>query len=222
MPIKIAIADDNPIHTDSLCLNLSLFDEIEVIYTALNGKDLLEKLKKKELPEVILMDIEMPIMGGIQATIEVLNTISAEIKIIMLTAFEQDDKVFEAIKAGAAGYLLKGENPNKIVNSIKEVLEGQSPMSATIATKILGIIRNSEAKIPEKTQEKKPEDFNLTKREIEILDQIAKGSAYKQIADLLFVSDKTVKKHIENIYSKLQINSKYEAMTLATKYNWKF
>jgi DNA-binding NarL/FixJ family response regulator len=220
MPIKIAIADDNPIHTESLCLNLSLFDEIEVLFSALNGKDLLAKIKINELPQVILMDIEMPLMCGIQATIEVLNTVSSDIKIIMLTAFEQDDKVFEAIKAGAAGYLLKGESPSKIVSSIKDVLAGQSPMSASIATKILAIIRETPIQFTEKTPEKSPQDFELTKREIEILDHVTKGSTYKQIADLLYVSDKTIKKHIENIYQKLHINSKYEAMQLALKYNW--
>ena len=221
MPIKIAIVDDNKSITDSLLLNLSLYEEVEVIFNAIDGKELLEKLAKNEIPQLILMDIEMPHMDGIKATFEVNKLYGAEIKVIMLTAFDQDEKVFDAIKAGASGYLLKDEQPITIVKSIQEALNGGSPMSPSIATKILQMLRTNTAPKNEPDFESKtPADFNLTKREIEILNHIAKGSAYKQIADLLFVSDKTIKKHIENIYSKLQINSKFEAITLAMKYKW--
>ena len=220
MPIDIAIVDDNKSIIDSLLLNLSLFDEINVLFIAENGNDLLQKIKNNPLPEVILMDIEMPGMSGIQATYEVLSQVSDKLKILMLTAFDQDDKVFESIQAGASGYLLKGESPAAIVSAIHDVHEGGSPMSATIATKILGLLRKSNPPIIDLPNDKKPADFDLTKREIEILEFITKGDTYKRIADLLFVSDKTIKKHIENIYNKLHINSKYEAMQLATKYNW--
>jgi DNA-binding NarL/FixJ family response regulator len=221
MPIKIAIVDDNKSITDSLLLNLTFFEEIEVVFTAINGEDLLEKLIKNEKPQLILMDIEMPQMDGIKTTFEVNKLYGADIKVIMLTAFEQDEKVFDAIKAGATGYLLKDESPAVIVKAIHEAMEGGSPMSPSIATKILQMLRSNFApKIEPIIETKSQTDFNLTKREIEILDHISKGAAYKQIADLLFVSDKTIKKHIENIYAKLQINSKYEAMTLAMKYKW--
>jgi DNA-binding NarL/FixJ family response regulator len=221
MPIKIALADDNQSVIDSLLLNLSLFDKIEVVFTAKNGADFLQKLADNTIPQVILMDIEMPQMDGIATTMALTNKYPNQYKVLMLTAFEQDDKVFEAIKAGANGYLLKGESPANLVKAIHEVLESGSPMSPIIATKILNFLKISTVKkevmLPEA---KAPTDFNLTKREVEILQHISKGSAYKQIADLLFVSDKTIKKHIENIYQKLQVNSKYEAMTLAMKYNW--
>jgi DNA-binding NarL/FixJ family response regulator len=220
MPVKIVISDDNPILIESLCLNLSLFDEIEILFTANNGLDLLAKLANYPIPQVILMDIEMPQMSGIQATYEVLTKISGSIKILMLTAFDQDEKVFEAIQAGASGYLLKGESPANIVAAIKEVLEGGSPMTASIATKILGLLRKAPIQVADIAPNLNPKDFDLTKREIEILEFVTKGDTYKQIADLLFLSDKTIKKHIENIYDKLHINSKYEAMQLANKYNW--
>ncbi len=221
MSIKIAIADDHKSVIDSLVLNLSLFDEIEIVFTAHNGADFLTKIADNNTPQVILMDIEMPEKDGISATFELTNKYPNKYKVLMLTAFDQDDKVFEAIKAGANGYLLKGESPANIVKAMKEVLEGGSPMSPTIATKILNFLKIIQIKKEEFLPElKAPTDFNLTKREVEILQHISKGSAYKQIADLLFVSDKTIKKHIENIYSKLQVNSKYEAMTLAMKYNW--
>jgi DNA-binding NarL/FixJ family response regulator len=220
MPIKIAITDDNPVLIDSLILNLSLFDEIEILFTAINGADLLQKLAQSTPPDVLLMDIEMPGMDGIQATHEVLTKVSSAIKVLMLTAFDQDEKVFEAIQAGASGYLLKGESPHNIVNAIKDVLEGGSPMSATIATKILALLRKAPIKVEDLAPALNPKDFDLTNREIEILEFITKGDTYRQIADFLFLSEKTIKKHIENIYAKLHINSKYEAMQLANKYNW--
>lgn len=218
MPLKIALADDNKSVIDSLLLNLSLFDDIQVVFTAKNGTDFLQKLAENTSPQVILMDIEMPEMDGISATMALTSKYPNQFKVLMLTAFEQDDKVFEAIKAGANGYLLKGESPANIVKAIHEVLEGGSPMSPIIATKILTFLKTSTIKKEEILPETKaPADFNLTKREVEILQHISKGSAYKQIADLLFVSDKTIKKHIENIYQKLQVNSKYEAMLIAGK-----
>jgi DNA-binding NarL/FixJ family response regulator len=222
MSIPIAIVDDNPSLIQSISRNLLLFDEVDIIFTAKNGIDLLNKFKENPLPKVILMDIEMPQMNGIQAVFEVYQRHGNQIKIIMLTVFDQEDKIFDAIQAGASGYLMKDEKPSTIVNAINEVLNGGSPMSTTIATKILELLRRKpEVQQPENQKDTlKPEDFELTKREIEILQHISKGLTYKQIAEKLFVSDKTIKKHIENIYTKLHVNSKYEAMQLAQRYNW--
>jgi DNA-binding NarL/FixJ family response regulator len=221
LPITIAIVDDNASLIESISRNLLLFEEIEILYTAHDGNDLLAKLKENPIPQVILMDIEMPQMDGIQATFEVFRIYGEAIKIIMLTVFDQEDKIFDAIQAGASGYLMKDEKPVVIINAINDVLAGGSPMSSVIASKILDLLRKKPVQntaIANATMS--PQEFDLTKREIEILQYISKGLKYKQIAELLFVSDKTIKKHIENIYGKLHVNSKFEAMKLAQKNNW--
>ncbi len=222
MPIPIAIVDDNDSLIHSISRNLILFEEVKILFSAKNGIDLLNKLKENETPKVILMDIEMPQMNGIQAAYEVFQRHGDAIKIIMFTVFDQDDKIFDAIQAGASGYLMKDEKPSVVINAINEVLAGGSPMSSVIATKTLELLRRKNTSQTSNNQQNSvfPEDFELTKREIEILQLISKGLAYKQIAEQLFVSDKTIKKHIENIYNKLHVNSKYEAMQLAQRYNW--
>ncbi len=222
MPIPIAIVDDNASLIHSISRNLLLFEEVKILFLAKNGIDLLNKLKENAIPKVILMDIEMPQMNGIQAAYEVFQRHGDAIKIIMFTVFDQEDKIFDAIQAGASGYLMKDEKPSTIINAINEVLAGGSPMSSVIATKTLELLRRKNTSQTSDNQQNSilPEDFELTKREIEILQLISKGLAYKQIAERLFVSDKTIKKHIENIYTKLHVNSKYEAMQLAQRYNW--
>jgi DNA-binding NarL/FixJ family response regulator len=214
-PIKIAIVDDKPELIRSLALNLALYEEIEIIATANNGAEALSMLKNNPDIQVILMDIEMPIMNGIEATGAIYNQTDGKVKIVILTVFDQDDKIFDAIKAGASGYLMKDERPNIIVNAINDVLQGGAPMSSNIAIKILDLLR-VKTSTPKIEVDKQPTRMflELTKREEEILVLIAQGLSYKNIAEQLFVSDKTIKKHIENIYSKLHINSKYQAIQL--------
>lgn len=221
MPIPIAIIDDNLSLIQSISRNLTLYEEVKVVFSANNGIDLLNKLKEYDAPKVLLMDIEMPQMNGIQAAFEVYQRYGDEIKIIMLTVFDQEDKIFDAIQAGASGYLMKDEKPITIINAINEVLSGGSPMSSMVASKIVDLLRKKSVKVADNQEiSVRPEDFEITKREFEILQLISKGMSYKQIAEQLFVSDKTIKKHIENIYNKLHVNSKYEAMQFAQRYNW--
>lgn len=213
--ISIAIADDNAGLAVQLKENLSFADNIEVLFVAINGKDLLEKLATAaKLPQVILMDIEMPVMNGIEATAVV--TKETEIKVLILTVFDNDEKVFEAIKAGAAGYLLKDSKAYKIVSAIEDVMLGGGPMSPHIASKALTLLR--EKTITNATPQ--PSDYNLSDRETELLQQLVKGLSYQQIADTLFISHGTVRKHIENIYSKLHIHTKVEAVNTANKHKW--
>ena len=128
----------------------------------------------------------------------------------MLTVFDDGDSIFNSILAGASGYLLKDEKPGKILSALQEVLEGGAPMSPVIASKSLQLIRGKSTEIvPEEN------NFNLSKREVEILERIAKGENYQQIADKLFISPKTVRKHIENIYQKMQVHNKVEAVRKA-------
>jgi DNA-binding NarL/FixJ family response regulator len=202
------LVEDNPHLARSLKENLSAFENVEVLFVASNGQDALQKLFKFT-PDIILMDINMPVMDGIEATRRVKHQFP-NVKIIMLTVFDDGDNLFNSILAGATGYLLKDEKLEKILSAFEEAMEGGAPMSPIIATKSLQLIRG---KNPDALQNS--EEFNLTKREVEILEYIAKGETYQQIADKTFISPKTVRKHIENIYLKLQVHNKVDAVRLA-------
>ncbi len=209
--ITIALAEDNDFLAKSLKEKLSFFsNEIRFVFRAKNGRELLNILPNYSDVQVILMDIEMPVMDGITATQEVVERYK-EIKVIMLTVFDDDDKIFSAIKAGAMGYLLKEESPEKIIESIKSVYEGGAPMSASIAAKTLQLLRNP-ITISNKTT---AQEFNLSEREIEVLELLKKGYDYNKTAETLFISPFTVRKHIENIYRKLQVHNKIEAVQKA-------
>lgn len=212
MKINLAIAEDNDFLAKSLLEKLAMFsDKFIVKYRAKNGKEIYDYLSKNSDIQVVLMDIEMPLMDGIKAT-ENICVINSNVKIIILTVFDDDDKIFSAIKAGASGYLLKDESIEKIIEGINNVLEGGAPMSASIASKTLQLLRKSE-KIEEIISD---EDFNLSKREIEILENLKLGLDYQQTAEKLFISPFTVRKHIENIYKKLQVNNKMQAVQKAS------
>ena len=208
MKIKLAVAEDNPNLARALKENIASFENVELLFVAANGMEAIQKMSSA-LPDVILMDIHMPVMDGIEATRRI-NHLFPQVKIIMLTVFDETDKIFDSIMAGATGYLLKDEKPGKILGALEEAMEGGAPMSSLIASKSLQLIRRGTASPP---TEKK--DYKLSGREVEILELIAKGENYQQIADQLFISPKTVRKHIENIYRKLQVHNKIDAVKLA-------
>lgn len=214
MNIKIAVVDDNSFLIKMVEEKLSFFDDSDIKFSAINGSDLLKKLEENHNIDVILMDIEMPVMNGIEAT-EMVKQKYPHIKIIMLTVFDNDEHIFNAIKAGADGYLLKEVNAKDLYEGIKETLKGGAAMNPSIAMKTLKLLRN-----PldiENTKEK--EDIKLTNREVEVLEQLSKGLSYNLIADNLILSVGTVRKHIENIYKKLQVHNKLEAVQKAKKNN---
>lgn len=213
MGIKIVIVDDNSFLIKAIAEKLSFFEGISVKFTALNGKDLLMKLESNTLVDLILMDIEMPEMNGIEAT-EVVKQKYPQIKIIMLTVFDNDENIFNAIKAGADGYLLKEVNPDELHQGIIETLNGGAAMNPSIALKTLKLLRN-----PINFENTEQEKIKLTSREIEVLEQLSKGLNYNQIADNLVLSPSTVRKHIENIYTKLQVHNKLEAIEKARNNN---
>ena len=210
--MKIALVEDNPNLAKSISKQIGLFENVTLLFVATNGSDLLRKIPSA-VPDLILMDINMPEMDGIEATRRV-KFHFPNVKIIMLTVFDEEEKIFQAILAGATGYLLKDEKPGRILEALEEAMEGGAPMSPSIANRVLQILRYRK-----NTAETEYKDFNLSKRELEILDQIATGKGYQYIADRLFISPKTVRKHIENIYLKLNVHNKLDAVKIAMENN---
>ncbi|WP_457616353.1 response regulator [Lutibacter sp.] len=213
MNLKIAIAEDNSFLARAVIEKLSFYNDLNFKFKGANGAELIGKLETNHNIDVILMDIQMPEMDGITAT-EIIKNKYPQIKIIMLTVFDDDENIFNAIKAGANGYLLKEITAENLHNCILEVVNGGAPMTPSIALKTLNLLRNPV--IIENTDE--IEKIKLSKREIEILEQLSKGLNYNNIAENLFISPSTVRKHIENIYKKLQVHNKMEAVLKAKKH----
>jgi len=214
MKLRIAIAEDNYFLLKAIEEKLSFFDDILIKFHSNNGAELIGKLEENHHIDVILMDIQMPVMDGIKAT-ELVKNRYPHIKVIMLTVVDDDECVFKSIKAGANGYLLKEISAEKLYKSIIEVTEGGAPMTPSIALKTLNLLR----KPNQSFENKEVEDIKLTKRETEILIQLSKGLNYNDISENLVISPSTVRKHIENIYKKLQVHSKMEAVMKAQKRN---
>lgn len=213
--IKIAIAEDNGFLAKAVEEKISFFDDLKFKFRGVNGNDFIGKLTQDHNVDVILMDIQMPEMDGIQTT-EYIKNKYPQIKILMLTVFDDDDNIFRAIQAGADGYLLKETNPADLYKSITDVLDGGAAMTPSVALKALNILRNP-AKITGDILQQ--EHITLSKRETEVLEQLSKGLNYQQIADNLILSPSTVRKHIENIYKKLQVHNKMEAVQKGMKLN---
>jgi len=214
--MKIGIIDDNVSIGRQLIQKLSLAEEVRVMFFVDRGPKAIDWLQQHaEKPDILLMDIEMPDMDGIETTFRI-RQLYPEIKILMLTVFESEDKIFNAIKAGATGYLLKDEKLERMLVAFDEIMEGGIPMSASIASKSLQMMLKG-YKPEVKTGFIPDSDEQLTKREIEILEHLARGSRNQEIADTLFISRSTVKKHIENIYVKLQLKSRVELVNWYNK-----
>ncbi|MEO6818884.1 MAG: response regulator transcription factor [Ginsengibacter sp.] len=221
MTIPIAIIDDNFQNRRSLAERLEASQNIEVKFTAVNGNDFLEIMKNlnsNDYPHVILMDIEMPGMNGIEA-VRLGKQLYPQIKFLMLTVFDDDDKIFEAIKAGASGYLLKDEKVVKIIECVHQIVElDGAPMSPTIARKAINMLMNAgESNV--KNSNSRPLQNILSEREMEILKLLVEGNDYRASAEKLFLSTHTVRKHIANIYGKLHVTSKAMAIHVANKNN---
>ena len=208
--IRIAIVDDNTFLQKTIQDKLSFFADVEVRMKAVHGQDIIEKLEKNHNLDLILMDIEMPKMNGIEAT-AIIKSKFPQIKIIMLTVFDNDENIFKAIKAGADGYFLKEVNPQELYNGIQETLSGGAGMTPSIALKTLKLLREPLVFDDSITKE----EISLTTREIEVLEQLSKGLKYNAIAENLFLSPGTIRKHVENIYTKLQVHNKLEAIQKA-------
>lgn len=209
---KIAIAEDNIFSLKALEEKLSTYADITIIHTAKNGTELLHLLEQNNDIDLILMDIEMPLMNGIEATGKIKQRYP-KIKIVMITIYDDDEYIFNAIKAGADSYILKETKSEKIYETITDTLNGGSVMSPSIALKTLQLLKTTTYSIPKKDIEK----IVLSVRETEILEQLSKGYTNKRIAEKLIISPFTVKRHIENIYQKLQAHNRIELLDKARK-----
>lgn len=216
MAISVAIVDDKEINRKTVIQKLSNYKEVEILLEANNGKDFIEQLKAlKNLPDIVLMDIDMPVMDGIDA-IKQSSMICPSLKFIVLTVFEDTERIFDAIKAGANGYLLKEDKAIEIIDAITNVIEYNGiPMSPVIARKAMDLMLGNK-----KTSSKQSDSsLGLTTREIDILKELAGGATYNAIGEKLFISPLTVRKHVANLYEKLHVSSRIQIVSIAQKNN---
>jgi len=204
--LRIAIFEDNTDLRDSMSMIIDAVDEFELVGNYSNAQRLTTRIEQSK-PDVILMDINMPGLSGIEATREI-HSRHPEIKILMQTVFDEEDKVFASLCAGASGYILKNTTPERMLQAIREVAEGGVFFTPSIAAKVMTNFQEHQAQ---------PEFINLTDREKEVLHHMVNGLQYKAIADKIFLSYEAVHSHVKKIYEKLHVNSKSEAVVKAIR-----
>ncbi len=197
---RVMIVEDDQEIRNSFTLIVNSSQKFMAVNAYSNCEDALDNLNRDK-PEIVLMDIELPGMNGIQGT-KIIKDKSPHIDIIMVSVYEDSELVFEALKAGASGYITKSSNYMELLSALEEIMKGGAPMSSRIARMVIDNFHVNP-------------NSPLTKRETEILQLISEGKTYTQISEELFISKETSKTHIKNIYSKLQVNSKSEAIAKA-------
>lgn len=226
MDLNLAIVEDNAALRRNLADQCAFFPGVRCVGAFASGEEALRAFAvsgRERLPDVVLMDIELPGISGIDATIEIREKFPS-CDILILTVFENDDAIFRAIRAGASGYLLKDEPFEAIIDAVRELARGGAPMSAAIASRVLGLIRGG---VPRResagraaatgTATGAGPDLDLSPREREILDGLVGGETYATLAEKHFISPHTVRTHIKNIYRKLHVQSRAEAVRVALR-----
>lgn len=213
MSIRVAIFDDNENIRNSVVELLSTDPEFEIVGMFSDTKHCVDNVLISK-PDIVLMDIEMPGINGIEA-VRILTSEFPHVQFLIQTVFEDDERVLDSICAGAAGYILKSDLKLNLVKAIKELRNGGSPMSPSIARKVFQLLQNS----GEKSRRKHSEEYNLTPREKEVLSAIVNGLSYKMIAYELNISYETVRSHIKKIYEKLHVTSLTEVVAKAINQN---
>ncbi|UOE56569.1 response regulator transcription factor [Bacillus sp. CMF12] len=209
MAIKILIADDHHVVRRGLVFFLKTQPEIEIIGEAKNGREAVEMMQTSQ-PDVVLMDLDMPVMNGIEATRQI-KASCPEVKIMILTSFSDQDHVIPAIEAGASGYQLKDIEPDILVQAIIQLMKGENQLHPKATSHLLTHLTNKNS------TEKQPLE-ELTKRELEVLREIAKGKSNKEIASSLYITEKTVKTHVSNLLSKLDLADRTQAALYAVRH----
>lgn len=204
--IRILIADDHRVVREGLVAILKSRSDMDVVGEAINGFEVIEKTKALK-PDVILMDISMPQMNGVEAT-RAVRKISPEIGIVVLTMHDDDATIFELVRTGVHGYLLKDADSSEIVKAIQSIYKGESIIHPSIARKILGEFSQLE---PEQVKKAPRKMYNLSGREVDVLRRVAKGKTNKEIASELHLSEKTIKNHVRNIFHKMGVYDRTEA-----------
>jgi DNA-binding NarL/FixJ family response regulator len=205
--IKLLLYEDNPQLREGLTMLINGSDGFEVLAAFKNCDSIIDEVEAFD-PDVILMDIDMPGVNGIEGLKRV-RAVNAEVKILMLTVFDDNKNVFEAISNGANGYILKKTPPAKLLEYISEAQTGGAPMTASVATQVLKMFSSM--------NNDKGEDYNLSEREKQVLQLLVDGYSYKMIAGEMYIAIDTVRSHIKKIYEKLHVNSKSEAVAKAFK-----
>jgi two-component system, NarL family, response regulator LiaR len=200
--ITVCIVEDNKNIRESLKIIVDDAADCGCIGVFENGEDAVATIPELQ-PDIVLMDIGLPGINGIDC-VRQLKPLCPRVQFMICTVYDEDEKIFDALAAGANSYILKRSDSDTLLNSIRDLYNGGSPMSSDIARKI---VRQFQKALPSQK-----EDYHLTEREKEILELLAKGLTYQQTADKIFISGKTIKKHVYNIYEKLHVNSRTEAV----------
>lgn len=211
--IKVLVVDDHPLVREGISKILSLDPSIKVIGEAEDGGEAIKKARTLNV-DVVLMDINMPNINGIKAT-KVIKSENPDISVIALTIHEQEEYLFELIQCGVSGYVLKDVRPNELIKTIHDVAAGYAFIPPSLTQKVF----NEFIRLTKNKQEEPRNLFDLTDRETEILEQMSKGLSNKEIADKLFISEKTVKNHITNIFQKIDVSDRTQAVLFAIKHD---
>ena len=208
MKIKVVVFDDNKGRQEALKLLINISADMECVGTFDNCTNVVKNIRDT-LPAVVLMDIDMPGVNGIEG-LKLIRLNFPKVLIVMQTVFEDEEKIFEAVHAGAHGYFLKKTPPQRLIEGIRDVTEGGAPMTATVARKVLEMFQNQ-------PQNSVVKEFDLTDRELNVLSMLMKGMSYKMIAEASNITYHTVNSHCKNIYEKLHVHSAAEAVAKARK-----
>ncbi|WP_243458021.1 response regulator transcription factor [Sporosarcina sp. Te-1] len=209
MSIRILIVDDHHVVRKGLVFFFRTQQDLEIVGEAVNGKEAVE-LANSLKPDLILMDLVMPEMDGIEATKRIKQQ-HPDMKIMMLTSFSDQDHVLPALEAGASGFQLKDIQPDELVTALKKIMNGENQLHPKATSHLMNNFTNRSKQDKERVEE-------LTKRELDVLQEIAKGKSNKEIASSLFITEKTVKTHVSNVLAKLELADRTQAALYAVKH----